>query len=70
MAKYDISVKLIGQYGNAFYISGKFYILGKVVKALKEADAHWQDIEEYQKKATSGDYDNLLRVTMEYVNVE
>lgn len=64
MAKYDIDVKLIGQDGNAFYI------LGKTVKALYEADAHWQDIEEYQKKAMEGDYDNLLRVTMEYVNVE
>lgn len=64
MAKYDISVKLIGQDGNAFYV------LAKTVRALKEADAHWQDIEEYQEKAMEGDYDNLLRVTMEYVNVE
>lgn len=57
------TVKLIGENGNAFYI------LGKVKKALTKAGFK-KEAEEYVKKATSGDYDNLLMVTMDYVNVE
>ena len=63
MPKTDITVKLIGEDGNAFAI------LGKVRKALKRG-GYGNLIAEYTKEATSGDYDNLLRVTMEYVNVE
>jgi len=29
-----------------------------------------QESEEFLRKATAGDYDNLLRVVMEYVDVE
>lgn len=57
------TVELVGEDGNAFAI------LGKVKRALKAAGLKDQ-VEEYMKKATQGDYDNLLRVTMEYVNVE
>ena len=58
------TVKLVGEDGNAFGI------LGKVRKALKRAGYPKADIEEYQKEATSGNYDNLLAVTQKWVNVE
>jgi len=58
----DVTVKLVGSNGNAFAI------LGKTKGALKQA-GHRQAAEEYMKEATAGNYDNLLQVTMEYVNV-
>jgi len=56
-------VKLIGEDGNAFAI------LGKVSKALRRAGADKEYVSAYMEKAMSGDYDHLLGVTMEYVNV-
>ena len=58
----NIIVKLTGTDGNAFAV------LGKVIKALKQA-GHAELATQYTKEATSGDYDNLLQVTMRYVNV-
>lgn len=58
------TVKLIGQDGNAFLI------LGKVKQALKIAGADKEYIDQYMSEATSGDYNHLLAVSMEYVNVE
>lgn len=63
MPKTDVKVKLIGEDGNAFYI------LGKTIKALKKA-GYDNLAKQYEMEATSGDYDNLLRVTMKYVEVE
>lgn len=63
MSKTGIEVELIGHDGNAFAI------MGKVTKAMKRANIDSSIIEEYKKEAMSGDYDNLLRVTMEYVEV-
>ena len=57
-------VRLIGEDGNAFAI------LGKVTKAMKRAGYSQDEVKEYQAKAMSGDYDHLLAVTMEYVDVE
>jgi len=57
------TVKLIGEDGNAFNI------LGKVVKALKNAGYSTDEVKQYQTEAMSGDYDNLLRVTMEWVEI-
>jgi hypothetical protein len=57
------TVQLIGKDGNAFSI------LGKVSKALQRNGAGKEYIDKYRKEAMSGDYDNLLRVTMEYVEV-
>ena len=63
MAKTDVTVKLIGNDGNAFYI------LGAVSKALKRAGL--DDIaKEYIEEATKGDYNHLLATTMDYVNIE
>ena len=60
MAHTKVKVKLVGEDGNAFAI------LGRVRKALKRSGQP-EAAEEYTKRATSGDYDHLLRVTMEYV---
>jgi hypothetical protein len=57
------TVNLINTDGNAFSI------LGKVQKALRNAGADEEYVMKYQIEATSGDYDNLLKVTMGYVHV-
>ena len=64
MSKTGIEVELIGHDGNAFAI------MGKVTNAMKRANIDKSVVEEYIKEATAGDYDNLLRVTMEYVEVQ
>jgi len=56
-------VKLVGEDGNAFAI------MGRVQRALEQAGADEEYIDQYLNKATSGDYDHLLQVTMEYVDV-
>jgi hypothetical protein len=58
------TVKLVGEDGNAFSI------MGRVKKALRRAGADQEYIEKYLSEATSGDYDHLLVVSMEYVDVE
>jgi len=57
----DCEVELLGENGNAFYI------LGVVTKAPKLHGASDEDIEEYKRLAMSGDYDNLLVVTLGWV---
>ena len=57
------TVKLLGTDGNAFSI------LGKVSNALRNT-GQGEKVEQYMKEAMAGDYDNLLRVTMQYVNVK
>lgn len=64
MPKHDITVKLTGRDGNAFAI------LGAVIAALRRAKVSKAEIDAYTEAATAGDYDHLLRVTMETVNVE
>ena len=59
----EVKVKLINESGNGFAI------LAKTRRALREAGYH-ELAEQYLKEAQAGDYDNLLRVTMEYVVVE
>ena len=61
---HDVTVELIGNDGNAFAI------LGAVQNALRKAGVSPHDIAEYKRQAMSGDYDNLLRVTAQTVNVE
>jgi len=51
-------VKLIGSDSNPFAI------MGKVKQALKKAGADQEYIEQYITEATSGDYDNVLTVTI------
>ena len=59
----DVTVKLVGEDGNAFAILGRVYV------ALRRA-GHKDLAEEYLKEATKGNYDDLLATTMRYVGVE
>jgi hypothetical protein len=58
----DVEVQLTGEDGNSFFI------LGKVSKALKKA-GHADLATKFMAEATQGDYDNLLRTAMKYVEV-
>jgi hypothetical protein len=56
------TVKLIGEDGNAYAI------MGRVTRALRKAGYSKEEIDRYRKEAKSGDYDNLLRVTLKWVD--
>jgi len=56
-------VKLIDTDGNAFVI------IGRVRSALLKAGADKEYVDQYLKEAMFGDYDNLICVTMDYVDV-
>jgi hypothetical protein len=57
------TVKLIDTNGYALAI------IGRVKKALLDAGADKEYVLKYQNDAMSGDYNNLLCVTMDYVHV-
>ena len=57
------TIRLIGEDGNAFAI------LARARKALREAGRE-NEFDQFVAEATSGDYDHLLRVTMEWFEVE
>ena len=58
-----VFVEMRGPSGNAYCV------MANVVKALK--DAGRGDLkDEYLRRATSGNYENLLAVSGEYVNIE
>jgi hypothetical protein len=56
-------LKLIGKDGNAFAI------LGRAVKAVREAGQE-DEVDEFMDRATSGGYNHLLRVVMEWFEVD
>ena len=60
----DITVKLVGADGNAFAI------LGTVCRALRHNGIRPDEQDAFEKEAMAGDYDNLLRTCMKWVNVE
>ena len=60
----EVTVELLDQDGNAFAI------IGKTTKAMRRAGVEAEDIAAYRDAAMSGDYDHLLQVTMQTVNVE
>lgn len=60
----SIRVQLTDRDGNAFAI------IGAVLTALKRAGVAPDEIKEFQREATSGDYDNLLLTTMRWVDVQ
>ena len=65
MPKYpNVSVRLIGEDGNAFAI------LGTVMAAFKKGKVPVAEVEKFIDEATSGDYDHLLGTVMTWVNVE
>jgi hypothetical protein len=63
MPKYDITVRLLGQDGNALNV------LGLVGKALKEAKVPMDQMELFYQEAMEGDYDHLLQTCMRWVNI-
>ena len=63
MPKYNIEVQLSGNDGNAFAV------MAAVRNALKRAGATDAEISLYQQESMSGDYDNLLRVANQWVEV-
>lgn len=64
MPKYpEIFVQLTGNDGNAFAI------MGAVQSALRKAGITKDEISEYMEQSMSGDYNNLLRTAMEWVEV-
>ena len=60
----EITVRLIGNDGNAFAV------LGAVSGALRRAGVPKEERDEFRAEATSGDYDNLLAICMKWVTVE
>ena len=60
----DVTVKLTGRDGNAFAV------MAAVIDALRKSGADKSEIDAYTSEAMSGDYDHLLRVTMQTVHVE
>ena len=57
MEKYN----LVGVDGNAYAI------MGYVVKSMREQKFTLEEIEEYKKKAMASDYNNLLAVSIDYI---
>jgi hypothetical protein len=64
MPKYNIEVQLSGHDGNAYAV------MASIRSALKRAGANEAEISLYTQESMSGDYDNLLRVANEWVNVQ
>jgi len=62
VARTNIKVKLVGTDGNAFAL------MGRVSAALRKG-GKGELVKDFQKEAMSGDYDNLLCVCMDYVEV-
>ncbi len=58
-----ISVQLTGYDGNAFSI------MGRVTQAMKKGGCTKQQCDDYMTEAMSGDYNYLLVVSMQTVNV-
>lgn len=58
-----VAVQLSGQDDNAFAI------LGRIQKAMKEAGISTEEYRVFEKEATSGTYDELLRTAMRWVKV-
>jgi len=57
-----ISLKMVGEDGNAFSI------LGRAVKALRSKKPEL--VKEFQDEATAGDYNHLLHTCMEWFDVD
>lgn len=59
----NITVRLSGTDGNAFAI------IGAVKRAMQRQGASKEDVAAFQSEAMSGDYDNLLRTCLKWVEV-
>lgn len=63
MPKYDVTVKLIGEDGNAWNV------IGLVGKALKAAGADQTEVDAFRTEAISGDYNHLIQTTLKWVKI-
>lgn len=59
----NIPVQLVGEDGNAFFI------IGRVMTAMKKHGVSHDLREEFRKDAMSGDYDHVLQTCMKWVAV-
>lgn len=60
-------VKLSNTDGNAFFIIGA---ARKAIKTFNRKNPNKEiDVGEYEKEATSGDYDHVIQTTMKYCDV-
>lgn len=59
----DISVRLSGTDGNAMSL------VGKVATALQLGQVEAVNVRAFREEALSGDYDNVLRTCMKWVDV-
>jgi len=64
MPKYNVIVPLANRDGNAVAI------MGRVASAIRKAGATSAEIDQYYDESMSGDYDHLLRVAMQWVEVK
>ena len=60
----DITVRLVGEDGNAFAI------LGRVIAAMKRAGLSAEEIEMFRVEATAGSYDELLQCVLRWISGE
>ena len=60
----ELTVRLAGENGNAFYI------LGNCLSAMRRANISKEEQDEFYRKATSSDYNHLLITCMEWFNLE
>lgn len=58
----QVKLKLTGQDGNAFSI------ISRVSQALRKANVETEHIQTFQEEAMSGDYNNVLRTVMKYID--
>jgi hypothetical protein len=58
----DVRVPMVGQNGNAYAI------MGRVSAALRDAGVPEKEIDAYIEESQAGDYDNLLRTAMRWVD--
>lgn len=59
----DVVVKLINKDGNAFFI------IGRVVAALREAGIQKEELDQFRQEAMSGNYNNVLLTCMRWVTI-
>jgi hypothetical protein len=60
----QIVVPLTGEDGNCFAI------LGRVLRAMRQAGVPTDEQMAFRQEATAGDYEHLLGVVMQWVDVE
>jgi hypothetical protein len=60
----EVNVQIIGTDSNALAL------MGRVTRALRAAKVPTAEIDQFREEAMSGDYDNVLRTIMRWVEVE